>query len=94
MKPFGPDLYLLSPGLSLLNKMPSSLTCDHLSERTSDNYANSLRTSAIHPDIGNADPAGGSSITSSALTYCEIVIWIKPLLAAIEKANNQLAGIR
>jgi hypothetical protein len=30
----------------------------------------------------------------ASLTYCQAVLWIKPLLAAIEKANNQLAGIR
>ena len=57
-------------------------------------YANSLRASAMHADSGNADAAGDSATTASALTYCQAVLWIKPLLAAIEKANNQLAGIR
>lgn len=57
-------------------------------------YANSLRASAMHTDSGNADAAGDGAITTSALTYCQAVLWIKPLLAAIEKANNQLAGIR
>lgn len=57
-------------------------------------YANSLRASAMHSDSGNADAAGDGAITTSALTYCQAVLWIKPLLAAIEKANNQLAGIR
>lgn len=57
-------------------------------------YANSLRASAMHTDSGNADAAGDSATTTSALTYCQAVLWIKPLLAAIEKANNQLAGIR
>lgn len=57
-------------------------------------YANSLRSSAMHTDSGNADAAGNSATTTSALTYCQAVLWIKPLLAAIEKANNQLAGIR
>ena len=57
-------------------------------------YANSLRASAMHTDSGNADAAGDSAATASALTYCQAVLWIKPLLAAIEKANNQLAGIR
>ncbi|EKU4731114.1 hypothetical protein M2O48_005470, partial [Citrobacter freundii] len=41
-----------------------------------------------------ADAASNSAITTSSLTYCQAVLWIKPLLAAIEKANNQLAGIR
>ena len=57
-------------------------------------YANSLRASAMHTDSGNADAAGNGATTASTLTYCQVVLWIKPLLAAIEKANNQLAGIR
>ena len=57
-------------------------------------YANSLRASAMHTDSGNADTTGDGAITTNALTYCQAVLWIKPLLAAIEKANNQLAGIR
>lgn len=57
-------------------------------------YANSLRASAMHTNSGNADAAGDSATTPSTLTYCQAVLWIKPLLAAIEKANNQLAGIR
>nr|DAO72850.1 MAG TPA: hypothetical protein [Caudoviricetes sp.] len=28
------------------------------------------------------------------MTYCQVVLWIEPLLAIIEKGNNQLAGIR
>ncbi|WP_320729786.1 hypothetical protein [Enterobacter roggenkampii] len=57
-------------------------------------YAHRLRSSAMHTDSGNADAAGDSATTTSALTYCQAVLWIKPLLAAIEKANNQLNGIR
>ncbi|UVV97642.1 hypothetical protein NYE91_09380 [Citrobacter freundii] len=57
-------------------------------------YANDLRASTMHTDSGNADTTGDGAITTNALTYCQAVLWIKPLLAAIEKANNQLAGIR
>ena len=57
-------------------------------------YANSLRASAMHTDSGNADAAGDSAASTSSLTYCQAVLWIKPLLAAIEKANIQLKGIR
>lgn len=57
-------------------------------------YANSLRASAMHTDSGNADAVGDSATTPSTLTYCQAVLWIKPLLASIEKANNQLSGIR
>lgn len=58
------------------------------------NYANRLRSSAMHTNTGNADAASDSAAATSPLTYCQIVLWINPLLAAIEKANNQLAGIR
>lgn len=57
-------------------------------------YAYRLRASAMHTNSGNADAAGDSAATSSSMTYCQAVLWINPLLAAIEKANNQLAGIR
>ncbi|MEI9701156.1 hypothetical protein V5036_08665 [Enterobacter cloacae] len=57
-------------------------------------YTHRLRASAMHTDTGNADAAGDSASSTSSLTYCQAVIWIKPLLATIEKANNQLAGIR
>lgn len=58
------------------------------------NYANRLRASAMHTDTGNADAAGDSTAAPGGLTYCQAVLWIKPLLAAIEKGNNNLAGIR
>lgn len=57
-------------------------------------YTHRLRASAMHTDTGNADAAGDSASSSSSLTYCQAVLWIKPLLGTIEKANNQLAGIR
>lgn len=57
-------------------------------------HAYRLRASAMYPDPRNADAAGGDTVTASSLTYCQAVLWVKPLLAAIEKANNQLAGIR
>ncbi|HDG1683948.1 TPA: hypothetical protein PFE14_004448 [Kluyvera ascorbata] len=57
-------------------------------------YAYRLRASAMHADTGNADTAGDSTAAASTITYCQAVLWINPLLAAIEKANNQMAGIR
>ncbi|CZW84053.1 Uncharacterised protein [Enterobacter kobei] len=57
-------------------------------------YTHRLRASAMHTDSGSADAAGDSAASTSSLTYCQAVLWIEPLLAAIEKANNQLAGIR
>jgi hypothetical protein len=43
--------------------------------------------------IPEPDAAGDGTITTNAdvLPGC---FWIKPLLSAIEKANNQLAGIQ
>ncbi|EDP9908673.1 hypothetical protein AVL05_000193 [Salmonella enterica subsp. enterica serovar Anatum] len=57
-------------------------------------YTYRLRASAMHADSGNADAASDSAASTGTLTYCQAVLWIKPLLGAIEKANNQLAGIR
>lgn len=57
-------------------------------------YAHRLRASAMYPDTGDADTASDSTATASSITYCQAVLWINPLLSAIEKANNQLAGIR
>lgn len=57
-------------------------------------YANRLRASAMHTDSWNADAAGDSATAANSITYCQAVLWINPLLSAIEKANNQLAGIR
>ncbi|NIG74685.1 hypothetical protein F3J34_13905 [Klebsiella sp. Ap-873] len=57
-------------------------------------YTNSLRASAMHTDSGQPDPASSNATAASGITYCQAVLWIKPLLAAIDKANNQLAGIR
>jgi hypothetical protein len=57
-------------------------------------YTNRLRASAMHADSGQPDAASIAPIAASGITYCQAVLWIKPLLAAIDKANNQLAGIR
>ena len=57
-------------------------------------YAHRLRANAMHPDTGEADTVSDSAAAASSITYCQAVLWINPLLATIEKANNQLAGIR
>lgn len=57
-------------------------------------YTNRLRASAMHTDTGQPDAASIAPVAASGLTYCQAVLWIKPLLAAIDKANNQFAGIR
>ncbi|MCK7061198.1 hypothetical protein L8P92_04585 [Enterobacter asburiae] len=57
-------------------------------------YAYRLRSSAMHSDTGRADETDDRAASASTMTYCQAVLWIQPLLASIEKANNQLAGIR
>lgn len=57
-------------------------------------YAHRLRTSAMRTDSGRTDEADDSAASASAMTYCQAVLWIKPLLAVIEKGNNKFAGIR
>ncbi|XTZ39560.1 hypothetical protein ACQYRI_06085 [Salmonella enterica] len=57
-------------------------------------YTYRLRASAMHTDSGVADSASDSSVTAHRLTYCQAVLWLKPLLGAIEKANSQLIAIR
>ncbi|HDC4265615.1 hypothetical protein [Enterobacter cloacae] len=57
-------------------------------------YAHRLRASAMHSDTGRPDEADDRTVATSSMTYCQAVLWIKPLLAVIEKGNNNLAGIR
>lgn len=57
-------------------------------------YAHRLRSSAMHADTGTVDEADDRATATSAMTYCQAVLWIKPLLAVIEKGNNNFAGIR
>ncbi|HDT3134512.1 TPA: hypothetical protein QHL03_000009 [Enterobacter asburiae] len=57
-------------------------------------YAYRLRSSAMHADTDGPDAADDSAAAASSMTYCQAVLWIKPLLAVIEKGNNNFAGIR
>ncbi|MCG5129590.1 hypothetical protein L2X78_18655 [Enterobacter mori] len=57
-------------------------------------YAYRLRSSAMHADTDTVDEADDRAAATSAMTYCQAVLWIKPLLAIIEKGNNNFAGIR
>ena len=57
-------------------------------------YAHRLRASAVHTDTNRPDAADDRSASASSMTYCQAVLWIKPLLAVIEKGNNNFAGIR
>ena len=55
-------------------------------------YAYRLR--AMHPDTGNINAADDSTAAASSMTYCQAVLWIKTLLATIEKGNNNFSAIR
>ncbi|MFB4497067.1 hypothetical protein ACE3K9_13085 [Enterobacter hormaechei subsp. steigerwaltii] len=57
-------------------------------------YAYRLRASAMHTDTSRPDTADDRAAAASSITYCQAVLWIKPLLAVIEKGNNNFAGIR
>lgn len=56
-------------------------------------YAYRLRATALHANTGNINSDGSSTFASSSITYCQAVLWIRPLLATIDQANNQLAEI-
>ena len=57
-------------------------------------YAHRLRASALYSDTHRPGTADDRAAAASSMTYCQTVLWIKPLLAVIEKGNNNLAGIR
>ncbi|EPK3898140.1 hypothetical protein [Enterobacter ludwigii] len=57
-------------------------------------YAHRLRASAMHTDTNRSDTADDRAAAASSMTYCQAVLWIKPLLAVIEKGNNNIASIR
>ncbi|EMH4096161.1 hypothetical protein RG660_004197 [Serratia marcescens] len=57
-------------------------------------YTHRLRSRAMSADTGDADATGAGATASGTLTYCQAVLWIDPLLAALDKANNQLLAIR
>ncbi|MCS3430043.1 hypothetical protein [Klebsiella sp. BIGb0407] len=57
-------------------------------------YADRLRTSAMHTDTSGTIETDNRPVTTKRLTYCQSVPWVRLLLAEAEKANNQLDGIR
>lgn len=80
---------------TILKKQP---TCDlavpaAIAGRLLD-YTHRLRAGAVSIDTGSPDGSSSGAITPGPLTYCQAVLWIDPLLSAIDKANNQLRSIR
>ncbi|EPJ0594325.1 TPA: hypothetical protein ACI4FL_000510 [Enterobacter roggenkampii] len=57
-------------------------------------YAHRLRASALRTDSNGPYTADDRAVATNSMTYCQAILWIKPLLAVIEKGNNNFAGIR
>ncbi|EJD6583352.1 hypothetical protein M0L63_RS11670 [Providencia rettgeri] len=55
-------------------------------------YTYELRS--MYADPQNANRASAGTTTTSTLTYCQAVLWLPSLLAALDKANTQLEAIR
>lgn len=55
-------------------------------------YTHELR--AMYSDPQNTNRTSASATTADTLTYCQAVLWIDPLLSALDKANGQLKAIR
>ncbi|WP_367299621.1 hypothetical protein [Hafnia alvei] len=57
-------------------------------------YTHRLRATALHADTGNINSDGSATVAPSSITYCQAVLWIRPLLATIDIANSKLGDIR
>lgn len=56
-------------------------------------YTYRLRDTALHANTSGINSDGSTATATSPITYCQAVLWIGQLLAAIDQANNQLAEI-
>lgn len=79
---------------TILKKEP---TCDlpvplPISDRLLSNTYR-LRASAMHPDTQNANSASSAISARRVLTYCDLALWIDPLLTDLAQANAQLKAI-
>lgn len=54
-------------------------------------YTYELRS--MYTDSQNTNRAGASTTTASTLTYCQVVLWVDPLLSALAIANGKLEMI-
>ncbi|WOC02904.1 hypothetical protein [Providencia sp. PROV024] len=76
--------------------LKKELTCDlPVPQSISDGllkYTYELRS--MYADPQNTNGASVSATTASTLTYCQAVLWIDSLLAALDKANAQIEAIR
>ncbi|HCT9040420.1 TPA: hypothetical protein OUB44_003987 [Providencia rettgeri] len=54
-------------------------------------YTYELRS--MYADPQNTNRASVSTTTTSTLTYCQVVLWVEPLLSALAIANRKLQAI-
>lgn len=57
-------------------------------------YTDRLRSGAVSGPVTDANRPDTGPAAARTLTYCQAVLWINPLLSALDKANDQLAAIR
>lgn len=57
-------------------------------------YANRLRSAAVRGATENANESGNRTVTACKLTYRQAVLWIDPLLSALDEANGKLYAIQ
>lgn len=56
-------------------------------------YTYRLRATALHANTSDVNSDGSTAAATISITYCQAVLWIRPLLGTIDQANNQLAEI-
>ncbi|KFD19088.1 hypothetical protein GTPT_2026 [Tatumella ptyseos ATCC 33301] len=56
-------------------------------------YTQDLRAGTVPATAGSAAATRAGSLTPGHLSYCQAVLWIYPLLNAINNANHQLQAI-
>lgn len=79
---------------TILKKQP---TCDlpvprALSDGVLSN-AHRIRARALSADPENLNATGAPILTGRILTYCDLALWVDPLLTDLEQANTQLMTI-
>lgn len=79
---------------TILKKEPS---CDlpvprFISDRLLSN-AYRLRAIAMHTNTENVNAASTAITTGRILTYCDLALWVDPLLTDLKQANTQLMAI-
>lgn len=57
-------------------------------------YAYRLSASAMRTDTDGHDKADDHAAATRSMTYCQAILWFKPLLAVIDTGNNNFEGIQ